>query len=283
MPPAVEAPLQARHCVLLLSERQTKPLVRVLLYRTYTLYMYTVQAKVTCTVYNCQEMVRENRQNATGRVTLTPQAVIEGALALAEAEGLGAVTIRRLAKELGVTPMALYWHFRSKDELLDGMAASIFEETDLSVDASATWQEQLRALLGSMLGVLRAHPSTAILLSTRTASSEGSLRATEVALDILRRGEFSPAEATQIARHALSSVVNLVSGEPGVVAREESGELLDTRRRARLFLESLPAERYPRLVEAAAPLSEGVDPDAYFTFGFDLLLAGIEAMAARKR
>jgi AcrR family transcriptional regulator len=209
--------------------------------------------------------------------------VVEGALALADAEGLGAVTIRRLAKELGVTPMALYWHFRSKDELLAGVTAKIFEEIDLSVDASATWQEQLRALLGSMVGVLRAHPSSAILLSTRTVSSEGGLRAPEVALDVLGRGGFSPTEATQIARHALTTVVNLVSGEPGVVAREESGEMIDARRRARLFLESLPPERYPRLVEAATPLSEGVAPDAYFAFGLDLLLAGIEAMAERKR
>ncbi|CAN5597258.1 TetR/AcrR family transcriptional regulator C-terminal domain-containing protein [soil metagenome] len=234
-------------------------------------------------MYNCQEMPRKSRQNASSRVTLTPETVVEGALALADAEGLEAVTIRRLTRDLGVTPMALYWHFRSKDELLEGMAASIFEEIDLSVDASATWQEQLRALLGSMVDVLRAHPSTAILLSTRTVSSEGSLRATEVALDILGRGGFSPAQATQIARHALSTVTNLVSGEPGVVVREESGELVDIRRRARLFLESLPPERYPRLVEAAAPLSEGVDPDTYFAFGLDLLLAGIEAMAARKR
>ena len=64
-----------------------------------------------------------------------------------------------------------------------------------------------------------------------------------------------------------------------MVAWEESGELLDTRRRARLYLESLPPERYPRLVEAAGPLSEGVDPDAYFAFGLDLLLAGIKVMA----
>jgi TetR/AcrR family transcriptional regulator, tetracycline repressor protein len=238
-------------------------------------------------VYNCQEMARQSRQNAansaTNRVTLTPQTVIERALVLADSEGLEAVTIRRLAKELGVTPMALYWHFRSKDELLDGMAARLFEEIDLSVDASARWQDQLRALLGSMLGVLRAHPFSAILLSTRTASSEGSLRATEVVLDILGRGGFSPAEATQIARHALSTVTNLVSGEPGVVVREESGEMIDARRRARLFLESLPPERYPHLVESAGPLSEGVDPDAYFAFGLDLLLAGIEAMAVRKR
>jgi TetR/AcrR family transcriptional regulator, tetracycline repressor protein len=238
-------------------------------------------------VYNCQEMARQSRQNAansaTNRVTLTPQTVIERALVLADSEGLEAVTIRRLAKELGVTPMALYWHFRSKDELLDGMAARLFEEIDLSVDASARWQDQLRALLGSMLGVLRAHPFSAILLSTRTASSEGSLRATEVVLDILGRGGFSPAEATQIARHALSTVTNLVSGEPGVVVREESGEMIDARRRARLFLESLPPERYPHLVESAGPLSEGVDPDIYFAFGLDLLLAGIEAMAVRKR
>ena len=228
-------------------------------------------------------MAQENSRDAPKRTTLTPRAVVDGALVLADSEGLEAVTIRRLAKELGVTPMALYWHFRSKGELLDGMAARLFEEVDTSVDASAGWQEQLRALLGSVLGVLRAHSSTASLLSTRTASSEGSLRATEVVLNILRRGGFSPTEATQIARHAFSTVVNLVGGEPGVVAREEFGEMIDARRRARLFLESLPPERYPRLVEAARPLSEGVHPDAYFAFGLDLLLAGIEAMAARKR
>jgi len=228
-------------------------------------------------------MVRRGRQSGAGRVTLTPRAVVEGALALVDAEGLGAVTIRRLAKELGVTPMALYWHFRNKDELLGGVAARIFEEIDLSLDASATWKEQLRAVLCSMVGVLRAHPSAAILLSTRTVSSEGGLRATEVLLDILRRGGFSPAEATQVARHALGTVVNLVGAEPGVVTREESEETKEARRRARLYLESLPRARYPRLVEAATPLSEGVDPDDYFAFGLDLLLAGIEAMAARKR
>ena len=228
-------------------------------------------------------MAGKSRQSAANRVALTPRPVVEGALALAEAEGLEAVTIRRLARELGVTPMALYWHFRSKGELLEGVAARIFEEIDLSVDASAAWPDQLRALLDSMLGVLRAYPSAAILLSTRTVSSEGGLLATEVALDILRRGGFSPGEATQVARHAFSTITNLVGGEPGVVAREESEELVDARRRARRFMESLPPERYPRLVEAATPLSEGVDPDAYFAFGLDLLLAGIEAMAVRER
>src|SRR5918997_3724515 len=239
--------------------------------------------RIACTVYNCQEMAGKSPQNASDRAPLTPRAVVDGALALADAGGLQAVTIRRLAGELGVTPMALYWHFRGKDELLDARAARIFEEVDPSVDASAAWQEQLRALLGSMLGVLRAHPSAATLLSTRTVSSEGGLRATEVVLGVLRRGGFSPAQATQIARHAVVTVVNLVGGEAGAVAGEGSGGLADARRGAPLLLGSLPPERYPRLVEAAVPLSEGVDPEAYFAFGLDLLLAGIEETAARTR
>lgn len=209
--------------------------------------------------------------------------MVEGALSLADSEGLEAVTIRRLARELGVTPMALYWHFRSKDELLDGLVDWIYEEIAPTLDESATWPEQLRALLGSMVDVLRAHPSTATLLSTRSTTSQNSLRTTEVALDILRRGGFSPTEATQIARHALITVTNLVSGVSGAVPQKASGELMDTQRRARVFLEALPPERYPRLVEAAGPLSECDDPDAYFAFGLDLLLAGIEAMAERRR
>jgi TetR/AcrR family transcriptional regulator, tetracycline repressor protein len=227
----------------------------------------------------------EKRRDAAnaGRTTLTPRAVVEGALALADSEGLEAVTIRRLAKELGVTPMALYWHFRSKDELLDGMVDWIYERIAPTLDESATWLEQLRALLGSMVDVLRAHPSTATLLSTRSTTSENSLRTTEVALDILRRGGFSPTEATQIARHALSTVTNLVSGVSEAVPREASGELMDAQRRARVFLESLPPDLYPRLVEAAGPLSECDDPEAYYAFGLDLLLAGIAAMAARRR
>lgn len=230
-------------------------------------------------------MAPEVRRHADAavRTTLTPRAIVDGALALADAEGLGAVTIRRLASDLGVTPMALYWHFRGKDELLDGIVSGIFEEVDLSVDAAAPWQEQLRTLLGAMLDVLRAHPSTAPLLSTRSSTSESSLRATEVLLDILRRGGFSPTEATQIARHALSTLSSLVSGVSGAAPQKESGELMDAQRRARVFLESLPPDRYPRLVEAAGPLSECEDPDGSLAFGLELLLAGIEAMAARKR
>lgn len=225
-------------------------------------------------------MARTRHDNAA-RTTLTPHAIVEQAIAMADTEGLEAVTIRRLARELGVTPMALYWHFRNKDELLDGMAARLLEAVDLPVDGSLAWQDELRAVLDSLAAVLRAHPSTARLLPTRTVSSEGSLRATESLLDILRRGGFSPVDATQIARHALNTIANLVAAPPGAVARDESEETANARRDARETLQSLSPERYPRLIEAAEPLSEDIDPDAYLAFGVDLLLAGIEAMARR--
>jgi len=228
-------------------------------------------------------MAGDDRKTPAGRGGLTRQAVIEAALALADAEGLEAVTIRRLARALGVTPMALYWHVRNKDELLDGVAASLVERVDVSLDASASWQDQLRAVLTSLLAVLRAHPAAAPLVSIRTVSTEGSLQVTEVVLDILRRAGYSPVEATQVARHALSTLTSLVSAEPGVVAGREPAGQEEARHRAWEALASLSPERYPRLVEAAAPLSAAEDREAYFAFGLDLLLAGIEAMAARHR
>lgn len=209
------------------------------------------------------------------RTALTLAAVVDGALALADAEGLAAVTVRRLAGELGVTPMALYWHVRSKDELLDGMAAGALERVDRSVDPAAPWPDQLRSLLGSLVEALRAHPSAAVLVATRTVSSAEGLRVTEALLDVLRRGGFPPAEATHVARHAVAAAAHLVGSEPRVAGEADE--------RARVLLESLPPEQYPRLVEASVPLTRGTDPDTYVALGLELLLAGITTVAARGR
>ena len=101
-------------------------------------------------------MAGTDGQNVVGKKPLTPDMVVGRALVLADAGGLGDVTIRRLAGDLRVTPMALYWHFRNKDELLDAMVGRVFAEVDLVLDESATWLEQFRALMDSLAGVLRA-------------------------------------------------------------------------------------------------------------------------------
>src|SRR5690348_12640763 len=81
------------------------PLYSVRIRRPCTPYMYLVHE--TCTLYGCQVAGEK----------LSKAAVAERALRLGDEEGVEAVTIRRLAQELGVTPMALYWHFKNKDDL----------------------------------------------------------------------------------------------------------------------------------------------------------------------
>jgi len=70
------------------------------------------------------------------RPRLSKAAVIDGALKLADADGLDTLTIRKLATHLGVTPMALYWHFRSKEELLDAVAYQVRTRPGSSCSAS---------------------------------------------------------------------------------------------------------------------------------------------------
>src|SRR6516225_9576583 len=165
---------------------------------------------MTCTSYSCQvtssQQVRSESAAARDdgeRTRLTRDAVVDRALRLADTVGLDALTIRKLATELGVTPMALYWHFRSKDELLDGLAERVWGEIDVAVDGSAPWPAQLRGLLESLLRVLRAHPAAPQLLVQGEKQNEAALNATEVALEILRGAGFAPQDASAIARSAL--------------------------------------------------------------------------------
>src|SRR5215831_19416400 len=118
---------------------------------------------MTCTVYSCQAMAQTAAEEA-GRTRLSKAAVVDRALALSDAEGLEALTIRRLATELGVTPMALYWHFRSKEELIASVADRIWGESRTDVDRSSAWRNQLRMMLDSLIDVLRARASASALL-----------------------------------------------------------------------------------------------------------------------
>src|ERR1044072_6481479 len=97
---------------------------------------------------------------------LSRDAILDRALAVADAEGIDAVSVRRLARELGVTPMALYWHFDDKNALLYALGDRLLAGLDLSVDECAAWPQQLRAFVVSFTAVLRAHPSAATLIGS---------------------------------------------------------------------------------------------------------------------
>ncbi|HUC22145.1 MAG TPA: TetR family transcriptional regulator [Streptosporangiaceae bacterium] len=224
--------------------------------------------------------MNETRTAETERPRLSKSAVVERGLALADAEGLEAVTIRRLAADLGVTPMALYWHFRSKDELLVGLAERVWAEIDVDVEPDAAWSAQLRFLLESLIRVLRAHPSASqLLLSGEKRTSEAAMAANEVALEVLSRAGFDAEHAASIARNALFNGIMLVMSEPGFEPGLTEAERVEHQRLARVRLSLLPPDKFPRLVECAIPLTACDDPDFHYKLGVDLFVAGVQALA----
>jgi TetR/AcrR family transcriptional regulator, tetracycline repressor protein len=207
--------------------------------------------------------------------------VVERGLALADAEGLDAVTIRRLAADLGVTPMALYWHFRSKDELLDGLAERVWGEIDVDVDPDADWSAQLRGLLESLIRVLRNHPSASqLLISGEKRTSEAAAIANEVALEVLDRAGFDAEHAAAIAKNALFTGITLVMSDPGFEPGLTEAERVEHQRLARVRLSLLPPDKFPRLVECAVPMTASDNPDFHYKLGVDLFIAGVQALAA---
>jgi TetR/AcrR family transcriptional regulator, tetracycline repressor protein len=216
-----------------------------------------------------------------GRARLSKRAVVDRALKLADADGLDALTIRKLAQDLGVTPMALYWHFRSKEDLLEGVSEQVWSEIEVRVDASVPWWAQLQGGLESLIRVLRAHPSAPRLLLEHEKRNEPALRATEAVLDILLGAGFDPQHAAEIARSTLWTGIMLVMSESGYHPDKSPDERAEFQRRNEIYLAMLPAARYPRLAQCAAPMSD-CDPDFHYRLGVEMFIAGVRAIAGRQ-
>jgi AcrR family transcriptional regulator len=201
-------------------------------------------------------------------------------LKLADAEGLDAVTIRRLAQDLGVTPMALYWHFKNKDELLVGLVDHAFAAVSATPIGADPWQQQLRAMVESLVSVMREHASLSDLLFAVDKQTVASfIRATDHALELLTRGGFSLEEGYWVASYLLHSCIGLVAAQPGCPVGIAIAEAAEWRRQKRLALETLPQDQFPQLVAYARTLETEPDVDRYFRFGVDLLIGAVEAQA----
>lgn len=233
------------------------------------MYMYAVHH--ACTSYSCQVATEK----------LTRERVAEQALALADAEGLDAVTIRRLAQELGVTAMALYWHFKNKDELLLGMVDHVMAEVRPPGQAARGWQPRLRTMVEALVAVMREHPSLSDLFpAVDKEAAPGFARAVNDALDLLTQAGFDLPDGYWVASYLLHGVIGLVAAQPGCPGRTPQ-EAAERRRQRRLAMESLPADAYPMVVAFARTLEAEPDIERYFAFGVDMLLAGVRGMAER--
>ena len=228
-------------------------------------------------------MAPTKRTSEAERVKLSRAAVVERALELADREGVDGLTIRRLATQLGVTPMALYWHFRSKEELISSLADRIWGEIRTDVDRSSDWADQLKMMLESLIAVLREHSSASALLLASEKLGPSHWQATETTLDILRSAGFDPEHASEIAKSALWTGLTLVMSEPGFDPGLSAQERVEVQRRKQVELASLSPDHYPRLVEAAVPMTSCDNAEFHYRFGVDLFIAGVRALAPADR
>jgi TetR/AcrR family tetracycline transcriptional repressor len=227
-------------------------------------------------------MAMNQKPEPAGR--LSKDTVTSRALELADAQGLDRLTIRRLALELGVTPMALYWHFRSKEELLAALGDRVWSEISLELDPDADWAAHIRGLMESLVAMLRAHPcAPQLLMSGEKMHSEASMMASETALAVLARGGFDPEHAAAITRSALWTGLMRVMSEPGYDPALPLAGRVEQQRQAQIKLAMLPPDQYPCLVAAAGPMTACDNPDFHYRFGIDLFVAGVTGMAPGER
>jgi AcrR family transcriptional regulator len=137
--------------------------------------------------------MQQTRSARVARGSVTIDDVEETALRIADAEGLEALSMRRLASELGLGVMTLYGHVRTKDELIERITERAIAE--LAIPSGGTWTEQLEQLFTNLRALLLAHPAVLYADAARPVSGPGALRSADAALGMLRSGGLDGAHA----------------------------------------------------------------------------------------
>jgi AcrR family transcriptional regulator len=206
---------------------------------------------------------------------MSRELVLSAALRLADGEGIEALTMRRLAQELGVEAMTLYYYVANKDEILSGIVDLVHGEIELPAPGDA-WRPAIRrTAISAHEAIVRHGWASAQWLSIGLTPAR--LRYMEAILGCLRSGGFTAYE-THLAYHALEShIVGFALWLSGMALPEDLTDL------ANEVLAEVPADEYPAFVEH---LHEHLRPArktdvGAFEFALDLLLDGFERMRER--
>ncbi len=217
---------------------------------------------------------RERRQVASDAGLSKKRVVIE-AVRLADREGVGELSMRRLARALGAGAMSLYYYVASKEELLDAMIDVVFEEIELPPEET-DWQSAMRRRAVSARQVLARHRWAIGLMESRTSPGPANLRHREAVTACLRRAGFPVLMATH-ANWLLDSYVYGFALQEASLPFATADEFADMAED--VFLPRLPPDEFPYLNESAAVLvAAGFDPAEEFVFGLNLVLAALEPL-----
>lgn len=201
------------------------------------------------------------------RPPLSRERVLRGAVAVADAGGIGALTMRSLARELGVKPMSLYYYVAGKAEILDGIVDLVFSEIDLP-SPGGDWRSQMRRRADSARRTLRRHPWAIGLMESRANPGPATLRHHESTLATLRRAGFS----VGMTAHAYALLDSYIYG----FALQEAALPFNpqTATEATEAITEQFAGEYPYLVEMATKhiLRPGYDFGDEFEIGLTVIL-----------
>jgi AcrR family transcriptional regulator len=212
------------------------------------------------------------------RAPVNLERALHVALSVADGEGIEAVTMRRLARELGVEAASLYHHLRGKDEILDGLVDAVASEIELPMP-SADWRIAISQRAHNTRAVLRRHPWAVSLMASRRSPGRATLRLLEAGIRSFREGGFAIPQAA----HAVSTVDSYVHG---FVLQEVNLPFRDDSELAAMttaIMESFPASEFPYLFELTVGhvLQPGYDYGNEFASGLKVVLSGITALLER--
>ena len=225
---------------------------------------------------------------ASARAPLSRARVFRSAVDLVDADGLAALTMRRLAEALGVEAMSLYHHVPNKEGVLDGMVDVIVGEmldavSDLDISrAQSDWAAVMRERVLAAREVLRRHPWAPEVIESRRTMIPAVVHYYEGVLAILRRGGFS----YDLAHHALHALGSRVLGFTQELFEPDTPEGDEANEETLMQL----AEQLPNLVGMLSSVSHDAeeatlgwcDDQAEFEFGLDVLLDGLELARSRR-
>ena len=202
------------------------------------------------------------------RVPLSRDRVLRGAVAVADEAGIGALTMRSLARQLGVKPMSVYHYVANKDEILDGIVDLVFSEIELP-SAHGDWQLEMRRRAISARGVLRRHPWAIGLLESRTSPGPATLRHHDATIGALRGAGFSVAMTAHAYALLDSYVYGFALQEASLPFSSEN--VIEV---AEPMAQQISADKYPHFAEMAAELilQPGYDFGHEFEFGLGVIL-----------
>jgi len=212
------------------------------------------------------------------------------ALEIGNAEGLEAVSLRRLAQELGVTPMALYRHVRDKQDLINAMTEAVLEGIDATIGfrPEMTWTERMRLAIDNYKEQIDARPLFLPLSIAYTGAGPPSFwKVLEDLLAVLLDAGFRRRESIVLIRmisNLLAGYLLLLrQGATSGAAPLDAYQVDLVRRQFALSQMSLPRDKFPNLVESAEDTAEIwlTDPNHWWGNTVDLIMFGLERMLER--